>query len=195
MTTHHHDTRRRSFWLRRSGKRGRRYFHKKKAGGPTIWPDYSRCPLAAPGLGLVCRFLQERQDQLRTLVRVCQDGSSSLHQDLLFGEVGDFLSEVRVTKYGFRVYGIFQGRTQVICGGFQRVFLEGTQTASPIGHLVDGGVDDVEGVLRLAGRSDINIVKATKLIPLNGNAERDRIHLANPERSRLVSVCSDLEYQ
>jgi len=139
--------------------------------------------------------LQQRQNRLGQLIGAPEDGSTSLDQHLVLGEVGDFLSEIRVAKHEFSVYGIFQGRPQVICRGFQRVLLEGSQTASKIGYLIDGGVDNIEGVLRLAGRSDINIVEAAKLVPLNGNAERARIYLANPERSRLVSVCSDLEYQ
>ena len=94
--------------------------------------------------------LQQRQNRLGQLIGAPEDGSTSLDQHLVLGEVGDFLSEIRVAKHEFSVYGIFPGRPQVICRGFQRVLLEGSQTASKIGYLIDGGVDNIEGVLRLA---------------------------------------------
>lgn len=129
---------------------------------PGIAKRGRRLPCRRPGDGglrLEKLASEQAEDGLRSLVGLGEDGHAGLLQNLPLGEVGHLGGDVGVPDGRFGGGEALSGNSQGPDIGLQDIPLEAADLAAGLGDLLDGGVDDLHGVVSPAGGSHVEIAE------------------------------------
>src|SRR3990167_5710014 len=105
---------------------------------------------------------EQAEHSLWQLVSLGQDRSTSLLQDLIFGQFRSFSSEVSVTNPAASCRGVLRNVLQVRDGVLETV-LNSTKLGTLAIDVRDRTVDDTQSVLRTCGRTDVNGIDRIQL--------------------------------